>query len=93
MQSCSSESENTAGGSEKDMIKVICDSCGYKIDEQPLRPVYEVRVQSSRMFRERSSLLVIGGVEVNRYCICGKCLTKFYDHIANFFNANMEDTQ
>lgn len=76
------------------MIKVICDSCGYDMDCRPLRQVYEVDIQSVRMLGKSKASIKIEDepAEINRYCICGKCLTKFYDNVASFFNSNMEDT-
>lgn len=70
------------------MIKVICDSCGYEMDERPLRPIYEVDTQSSRILRKSKGSITVEDepMEVNRYCICGKCLTKFYNHIAAFLS-------
>lgn len=77
------------------MINVICDSCGYEIDYRPLRPIYEVDVQSLRILRKNKGSIAIEDepMEINRYYICGKCLTKFYGHVASFFGSIMEDTQ
>lgn len=77
------------------MVKIKCDSCGFEDNLRPLRPLYSVDVLSTNVTMKNNSTVFLCDTPMERrnYCLCGKCLTKFFSHVARFFDSNMEDTQ
>ena len=77
------------------MVKIKCDYCGFEDDYKPPRPLYSVDITSATVRSKNSSKVFVDDVPMERrnYCICGKCLTKFFAHVASFFDSNMEDRQ
>lgn len=75
------------------MVKIECDSCGFRDDMKPYRPLYSVDISSTLIEMKNHSTTFLGDKAMERqtYCLCGRCLTKFIGHVASFFDSNMED--
>lgn len=77
------------------MVRIKCDYCGFEDNLKPPRPLYSVDVFSTSVEMKNNSTIFLDDKQMERmnYCLCGRCLTKFFGHVASFFDSNMEDKQ
>lgn len=77
------------------MVRIECDSCGFRDNMRPYRPLYSVDILSTNIESKNNSTAFLEDrtMDTRNYCLCGRCLTKFLGHVASFFESNMEDTQ